>query len=281
MSTEPAIDTTVAAARAVLSRAEALFITAGAGLGVDSGLPDFRGDEGFWKAYPPFARLGLGFIQLANPRWFTADPELAWGFYGHRLELYRATTPHPGFSLLRDFAAALPLGAFVLTSNVDGQFERAGFDPDRIAEVHGSIHHGQCLARCRAHPRIFPLTARVDVDPDTMRARPPLPTCPHCGQLARPNILMFGDAGWDSTRSDAQEARLATWLAEVGPRPVVVVEIGAGTAIPTVRQFSESVARRTRGALLRINPRESHGPAGTLSIPLGGLEGLRRIIDPR
>ena len=52
-------------------------------MGVDSGLPDFRGDRGFWKAYPPYAKLGLHFAEMANPRWFDSDPELAWGFYGH------------------------------------------------------------------------------------------------------------------------------------------------------------------------------------------------------
>jgi len=272
------LEATIASARAALAGAEALLISAGAGLGVDSGLPDFRGNEGFWRAYPPFARLGLSFIELANPRWFTADPALAWGFYGHRLELYRATTPHPGFSLLRSFAATLPLGAFVFTSNVDGQFDKAGFDPERIVEVHGSIHHGQCLAHCRGRPRIFPLDATVDVDPDTMRARAPLPTCPYCRQLARPNILMFGDSDWDPTRSDAQDERFGRWLGEIGRRPTVVVEIGAGTGVPTVRRYSESVAHQTRGILIRINPREPHGPPGTLSLPLGGLEGLCRVL---
>ncbi|HVT79086.1 MAG TPA: NAD-dependent protein deacetylase, partial [Phycisphaerae bacterium] len=63
-----------------IANAHALLITAGAGMGVDSGLPDFRGPEGFWKAYPAYRHLGLGFAQLANPRWFQDDPALAWGF---------------------------------------------------------------------------------------------------------------------------------------------------------------------------------------------------------
>ena len=58
-------------------------------MGVDSGLPDFRGTQGFWRAYPLYAKLGLDFASMANPRWFTTDPAFAWGFYGHRLELYR------------------------------------------------------------------------------------------------------------------------------------------------------------------------------------------------
>ena len=89
-------DSVGAAARAIAA-VDALLITAGAGMGVDSGLPDFRGDEGFWNAYPPYRQLGLSFINVANPRWFDDDPHLAWGFYGHRVNLYRATHPHPGF----------------------------------------------------------------------------------------------------------------------------------------------------------------------------------------
>src|SRR4051812_35675725 len=91
------------AAEAIAS-ADALVIGAGAGMGVDSGLPDFRGRDGFWQAYPPYAQLGLDFASIANPHWFQRDPPLAWGFYGHRLGLYRQTRPHPGFAILRAWA---------------------------------------------------------------------------------------------------------------------------------------------------------------------------------
>jgi hypothetical protein len=87
----------IAAAARAIAAADALLITAGAGMGVDSGLPDFRGDDGFWNAYPANRQLGLSSINLANPRWFDDDPHLAWGFYGHRLNLYRSTRPHAGF----------------------------------------------------------------------------------------------------------------------------------------------------------------------------------------
>ena len=102
-------------------------------MGVDSDLPDFRGDEGFWKAYPPFREKGLRFVDLARPGWFDEDPELAWGFYGHRLELYRRTVPHPGFAILRRLAERAGR-SFVFTSNVDGQFRRAGFPEEAIVE---------------------------------------------------------------------------------------------------------------------------------------------------
>src|SRR6185369_1825811 len=97
------------AARAIAS-ADALVIGAGAGMGVDSGLPDFRGNQGFWRAYPVYEKLGLSFSSMANPRWFRTDPEMAWGFYGHRLGLYRNTMPHPGFSTLLSWARRMKKG---------------------------------------------------------------------------------------------------------------------------------------------------------------------------
>ena len=101
-----------------------------------------------WRAYPPYRALGLRFEELADPVHFADDPTLAWGFYGHRLALYRSTVPHAGFAVLRRWARERPTR--VLTSNVDGQFQAAGFDPDVVAEVHGSIHRLQCLAGCGA-----------------------------------------------------------------------------------------------------------------------------------
>src|SRR5580698_8516349 len=83
----------------VIRAADALLIGAGAGMGVDSGLPDFRGDEGFWKAYPPFR--GRSFAEISQPSWFRNDPVQAWGYFGHRLNLYREKTPHAGFGILR------------------------------------------------------------------------------------------------------------------------------------------------------------------------------------
>ena len=96
------IDPNLTLAAQALASANALIIAAGAGMGVDSGLPDFRGPDGFWKAYPPYRRLGLDFVSLANPRWFTDDPAIAWGFYGHRLALYPR---HRAPSRLRDSQA--------------------------------------------------------------------------------------------------------------------------------------------------------------------------------
>ncbi len=263
-------------AAAAVAEADALLIGAGAGMGVDSGLPDFRGDEGFWRAYPPIAELGISFSAMANPRWFRDDPRLAWGFYGHRLNLYRETRPHVGFALLRRWAAARPRGAFVFTSNVDGQFQRAGFPEDQVVECHGSIHHLQCSRPCGGD--IWSAAdARVVVEMATLRADEPLPRCPRCDALARPNILMFGDFAWHGERSSAQESRMHTWLRGLAGARVVVVECGAGTAIPSVRMTCERVASGAGGTLIRVNPREAYGPRGAISLDLGAARALREL----
>jgi NAD-dependent SIR2 family protein deacetylase len=271
-------DQTLNQAAEAIAAADAIVIGAGAGMGVDSGLPDFRGPQGFWQAYPPYERLGLSFVALANPRWFDEDPELAWGFYGHRMGLYRRTDPHEGFGILRRWVERMPRGGFVVTSNVDGHFQRAGFDPDRLVEVHGAIGAMQCLAECGIG--IFSSAPfEVAIDGTTMRALPPLPACPACGALARPNILMFGDWGWESSWSDAQQRRMEHWLGGLGPARIVVIELGAGQAVATVRRISEQIVRQYRGRLIRINPREPDVPAGHLALPLGALAALRALDE--
>lgn len=259
----------------VISEADAILVGAGAGMGVDSGLPDFRGNEGFWRAYPPFKKRGLSFVDMANPRWFRTDPEQAWGFYGHRLHLYRDTRPHAGFGVLKKWGAACKHGAFAFTSNVDGHFQRAGFSRNRVVEIHGSIHHLQCSGSCSE--QIWSAESdRVDVD-DDFRARKPLPACPRCRAVARPNILMFGDWGWNQDRSAEQESRFQTWIDATRGDNIAIVECGAGTHVPSVRMACERLGARRTATLIRINPRESFGPQGTIEIPVRALEALTEI----
>lgn len=263
---------TSAQAAEAIRRARTLVVTAGAGMGVDSGLPDFRGDQGFWNAYPLYERLGLRFVEAANPEHFDRDPAFGWGFYGHRLNLYRSTVPHDGFRMLRRWIERFRLGAFVITSNVDGQFQKAGFPELSLLEIHGSIHHLQC---CRDCSGIWDNHEEVPVDLDTMRARR-IPRCLRCHGVARPNILMFGDMGWLPDRTEQQRRRFEAFEARAED-PLVVVEMGAGTAIPSIRFASENLGRRPGAVVVRINPREPEIAAPHLSLPVGAREGLLGI----
>lgn len=260
----------------LIADANALVIAAGAGMGVDSGLPDFRGNEGFWKAYPALARAQLDFMDVANPRTFIKDRSLAWGFYGHRLGLYRNTVPHAGFDILRKWAERMLLGSWIFTSNVDGQFQKAGFSEEHIHECHGSIHHLQCMEGCE--PGVWSAAEFTPaVDDSTCRLLNAPPCCPRCGGLARPNIVMFGDWSFDDQRSKAQSNRQAKWLDSLMnyyARPIII-EMGAGTAIPSVRHFSHHVSHKYDGRIIRINPRESQVPSSRdVGIATGSLEAL-------
>ena len=263
----------------IVKESDALLVTAGAGIGVDSGLPDFRGNTGFWKEYPVIKDLGVSFVEMANPEWFVSDPKLAWAFYGHRMNLYRSTVPHKGFNQLLEVGKQKDYGYFVYTSNVDGQFQIAGFDDDKIVECHGSIHHLQCVSSCSSDIWSAKDT-EVIVDKDTFTAGSPLPECPKCGSLARPNVLMFGDWGWFPERTDAQSKRMANWLGEIqrNNAKLAIIELGAGTAVPSVRMKSRNVAHYKNATLIRINPRDYKTNNG-ISIPTGAAEGIERIIN--
>ena len=259
----------------IIDEAEAFIITAGAGMGVDSGLPDFRGDQGFWQAYPPYARLGISFVDAANPAHFQRDPPFGWGFYGHRTNLYRSTIPHEGFRIIRRWIQRNRADSFVVTSNVDGQFQKAGYAEDSILEVHGSIHWLQCTTPCS--DTVWANDEVISVDEASMRAAH-IPRCPECRTISRPNILMFGDRSWLADRTMAQEERFELFLERQGERNIAIIEIGAGSAIPTIRATSERLGWRYGGAtVIRINPREPEIKPPHISLPCGALEGLSRI----
>jgi len=201
----------------------------------------------------------------------------------------------------------MPAGYFVFTSNVDGQFQRAGFAADRIVECHGSIQYLQCATPCNEAIWAVGKT-RVSVDDATFLASEPFPRCPVCGGLARPNILMFGDAAWIDRRSSEQEDSFADWLqglgrakfgqakfgrvksgeveigtakfgGKSGGAKLVVVELGAGTAVPSVRMTSEKAARHLAGKLIRINVREAQVPEGHIGIAGAAKASLEHIRD--
>ena len=260
----------------IISESEAILITAGAGMGVDSGLPDFRGNEGFWNAYPMAKKLNLGFQDLANPKWFITNPFLAWAFYGHRYNLYKNTIPHNGFKMLLDFVKEKNDNYFIFTSNVDGQFQKAGFDADNLLEYHGSISHFQCINDCKKE--IWEANEEFEINMDKFESIT-IPLCQKCKNIARPNISMFEDWKWNPKRTLNQESKYANWKRENKGKKLLIIELGAGTAIPSVRREGENVAKHNNGKLIRINPREfdidlDYG----YSIPFGALEGLNIIF---
>ncbi|MBN3725311.1 SIR2 family NAD-dependent protein deacylase [Burkholderia sp. Ac-20379] len=254
--------TSLARAARWIADADALVITAGAGMSVDSNLPDFRGTNGIWQTLLP-AGMHEGEVgSFTQGDCFTAKPRDAWRFFGRALDVCRATVPHDGYALLRHWAATKRHGAFVYTSNVDGLFQAAGFEEARMLECHGSLHHFQCARPCS--PVTWPA-------PDCIVPGRP-PRCIHCGGPARPNFLLFSDPSWVVARTNAQRLRMEQWRGL--PANAVVIEIGAGTALPTVRMFSESL----RLPLVRINLHDAgHDDGRVVSLQGTALDVLQRL----
>ncbi len=263
----------------LLQQADALLITAGAGMGVDSGLPDFRGNEGFWKEFPTLKLESVKFPDIASPYFFQIDPYLVWAFYGYRYDMYSQVDPHDGFHKLLALAGQKKDGYFVFTSNVDDHFQKSGYPEKRIVECHGSIKHFQCLDPACDHVwSDDDVYFAVDVACLELLNGPP--ECPFCGTMARPNILMFDDETWNGQRFNNQQKRLNKWLTSLIEKQanLIVLEIGAGQVVPTVRQFGEGIAKQFDGRFIRINPDEDDSTSPDLSLQMGAEEAINLLV---
>jgi len=276
-----------------IKEADALVVTAGAGMSVDSGLPDYRGNEGLWKAYPPLAHLKLSLAGISNPAMIDKNPHLVWGFHAHRMKLYHDAVPHQGYELLKQWGETKNGNIFAVTSNVDGHFLKAGWDDKKFVEIHGCFYYLQCkdFNSCDGDEQIWKFEKKdldsMDIDPVTFEAKDPLPACKFCGGLARVNALLFSDSYWVSMRSDEQEGNWSKWLSNNIGKKIVVIEIGAGLAIPSIRIISEQVVRKgdPDAKLIRINLRDFHADSLTpvqrtdnyLGLPSTGLNALQKI----
>lgn len=113
-----------------------------------------------------------------------------------------------------------------------------------------------------------------EVDESACMLLSDLPRCPHCGGVARPAILMFGDSEWIDHRLRVQLARLQGWRSKV--ERLLVIEIGAGTAIPSVRLFGEG----QDAPIIRINPDEAKTDADRgVSLTMRGIEAMQGIAS--
>jgi|SRR5882672_8287169 len=173
----------------------------GAGVSAESGIPTFRGREGYWtvgsREYHP--------QELATHAAFARMPWDVWAWYLYRRGMCRAAAPNAGHLALARLAA-LPRFALI-TQNVDGLHRRAGSPDDRTLPIHGDIDQMRCAADCVPHrwpiPDAVPALARGEPVGEATRA---LLACPRCGGLARPHVLWF-DETYDEPRFFLDTAR--------------------------------------------------------------------------
>ncbi len=241
---------------ALIERACALdrrivFLT-GAGISADSGVPTFRGPEGYWtvgsKNYHP--------EELATFAAFRRMPETVWDWYLHRLRTCRAAEPNAAHKSLADFERSTPRRFLLITQNVDGLHLRAGNTPEHTFQIHGNLEYARCSAECNKD--------LVRIPEDIESATPTLPTALHCSRCKaplRPNVLWFDECydeeryRFDSSLSAAQHAALLIVIGTTGatrlPQMVVTQAVYSGLSIiaidPYANPVTELVAEHAHG----------------------------------
>ena len=173
-----ASDALEAGIRAVAERLAArprVTVVTGAGVSAASGIPTFRGPGGLWKSFRP--------EDLATPEAFDRDPLLVWEWYAWRRELVAKAKPNRAHEVLAAWSRRYPSFRLV-TQNVDGLHERAG--TRNVTRFHGTLWRLGCRRRC-------PRSPEEGWEHDGPLTELP-PRCPHCGGLARPGVVWFGEA---------------------------------------------------------------------------------------
>ncbi len=182
---------------ALISDHQPCVVLTGAGVSTESGIPDFRSPGGIWARYDP--------MEYATIEAFRRDPAKVWDFYARRFEVLENAQPNAAHHVL----AALERGGYVeaiVTQNVDRLHELAG--SQNVIEVHGSIRTSSCLA-CGERATFDEVVAMLE--------RAPAPSCPRCGSIMKPDVVMFGELLPEGAIERASElARRARLLLVVG-----------------------------------------------------------------
>jgi NAD-dependent deacetylase len=186
----------LAACRAALATPGAVIALTGAGVSAESGIPTFRGKDGYWtvgaREYHP--------QELATQAAFRAMPWEVWAWYLYRRSVCRRAQPNASHHALVRLAAGLPDRFALVTQNVDGLHRRAGSPDAQTFPIHGDISLMRCAAECALDrwpiPDAVPELARGEPVGDAVRA---LLVCPRCGGMSRPHVLWF-DESYDEPR---------------------------------------------------------------------------------
>jgi NAD-dependent SIR2 family protein deacetylase len=227
-----------------------LFLT-GAGMSADSGIPTFRDRDGYWKNFPVFKDKGLLPQELASPASFRKQPHHSWAFYEWRRRNARKNTPHKGYEVINRMVADIFTDSYVHTTNTDGYHIISGLPADRVTEIHGSMWRLQCMkgSSCKYGVRHNTDVPLLEMDESTMSALA-MPKCPVCGDLLRPNILMFGD--WEYIENDIQLNHFEQFLGTHNKIDLIFL-IGSSSQIPT----NDYIAKRLQqlgSKVVTINP---------------------------
>jgi len=217
----------------------------GAGISAESGIPTFRGKEGYWvvgsRNYMP--------QEMATLEMFQRAPEEVWRWYLYRFGVCRDARPNAGHRALVALDQALGDRFHLVTQNIDGLHLRAGATPERTSCIHGEAAYVRCADACAPGKLPMPdMGRRGAATPFTAEDRARL-GCPRCGGWLRPHVLWFDEC------YDEENYRMQTALRAAGRADLLLV-VGTSGATNLPMQIGELAWRRGI-AMVDVNPEEN------------------------
>ena len=217
-------------------------VLTGAGISAESGIPTFRGPEGYWtigaKEYHP--------QEMATHAMFVKKPYEVWAWYLYRLGVCRKAQPNGGHRAVVALEQLFQDRFTLITQNVDGLHLQAGNSAARTYQIHGNIHYMRCADECT--DKLYPLPETVEgkAKGETVtEADKQLLCCPQCGHMTRPHVLWF-----DESYNEPQYRFYSSLDAAQRTGLLLVVGTAGATNLPN--QVAAVVAQRG-GTIIDVN----------------------------
>ena len=263
-----------------------IVIAAGAGMSSESGIDDYY--HGIDKAHPLLSQMGLSLFDISNHSLFEVNPSLAWGHWITRQRNYLSIEPHYGYHIVYHWKKSLRKQIRILTTNLDRQFARIGFEKNEIFEMHGSMYDVQCLEECGVQPWPIAIEEMGDVDDKTMLALGELPRCIQCQGRTRVCTSLAVDGHWYAPHVQLVQQFHRQFFEQLSnEKKLTILEIGCGTVMNKVREearrlIDEHRCRGGHATFIRINLYEAQLESRhqqNISLPLSALQALTLIND--
>lgn len=220
----------------------ALLVLTGAGISAESGIPTFRGSEGYWvvgsRNYMP--------EEMATRRMFVEHPEEVWRWYLYRFGLCRHAMPNQAHAALVKLEEALGGRFKLVTQNIDGLHRRAGSSTERTYCIHGDAAYVRCSHECGVGLQPLPNVEITSLESEFTGTMHQKLKCEQCGAWLRPHVLWF-DEYYDEENYRADSAMRAAADADV----LLVIGTSGATNLPM--QIANLCARRG-ATIIDINP---------------------------
>lgn len=213
----------------LLTESESILFITGAGISADSGLPTYRGASGL---YNDLTDEGVPIEQVMSGEYFRARPGVTWKYLLKMAQARAGATHNRAHEVLALMERRFPR-TLVLTQNIDGFHKAAG--STRVIDIHGDARELVCTS----------CPWRQPADVRAILAGPLPPRCPNCGEVVRPNVVLFGEL--------LDPAKVERMQAELAERFDLVFSIGTTSAFPYIIAPVLDAARRGV-ATVEINP---------------------------